>query len=89
VLPRKDARESAEERVRFFEKDPVLFEKHPGRYPALFFAEAHYRSTRGFWDAFRSGVRRYGTRIPAAALLHHPLAEPDAFPAWFRKLAGA
>lgn len=87
VMPRSDPRESAATRVRFFEKDPVLFEKHPSRYPGLFIAEGHYRKTAGFWEAFRHGIEKYAVEIPAAGLLEHDLVDGDAIPDWFRELA--
>jgi hypothetical protein len=74
-------------RVRGFEKDPVLFEKHPARYPGLFAAEGHYRSTPGFWDAFREGVEKYGARPPAAALATHAQVDRTLLPDWLLETA--
>jgi len=87
VLPREDDRESAAARARFFEKDPVLFEKHPTRYPGLFATEEHYARTEGFWDAFRRGLEKYGARIDAAAIVAHERVVRSALPDWFVRLA--
>jgi glycosyltransferase involved in cell wall biosynthesis len=57
-------RESHAERNRFFEKDPLLLRKHPEKYRRLFFAEAHYRQTVGFWEHFNRGAMKYGIDLP-------------------------
>lgn len=41
-------RESAAERAKFFQKDALLYRKHPGRYRELFAAEGHWNRTPGF-----------------------------------------
>jgi glycosyltransferase involved in cell wall biosynthesis/GT2 family glycosyltransferase len=56
-------RESHAERVTFFEKDALLFKKHPGRYKSLFLREGHYLHTRGFHEHFARGARKYGVSI--------------------------
>jgi glycosyltransferase involved in cell wall biosynthesis len=58
-------RESRAARVAFFEKDAILCAKHPQKYRALFFAEGHWTNTRGFWDNFARGARKYNVRTPA------------------------
>jgi glycosyltransferase involved in cell wall biosynthesis len=82
VLPRSEERESAEERARFFEKDPLLFEKHPRRYLDLFVAEGNYLKIDGFWAAFERGIERYGLRIEPTAFLRDARVVVDALPAW-------
>jgi glycosyltransferase involved in cell wall biosynthesis len=57
------ARESSAERSRFFEKDALLFKKHPERYLVLFHAEGHWHSTPGFWENFIRGAETYGVDI--------------------------
>lgn len=58
------ARESLEERNRFFEKDALLYAKHPERYRELFHAEGHYRYSAGFWPNFMRGFECYGVSVP-------------------------
>jgi GT2 family glycosyltransferase len=82
VLPRSDERESSRERARFFEKDPVLLEKHPRRYPDLFVAEANYLKMEGFWDAFHRGMIRYHARIDASVLVGDPRVVSSSLPTW-------
>jgi glycosyltransferase involved in cell wall biosynthesis len=53
-------RESTSARNKFFEKDALLFKKHPERYKDLFLAEGHWRSTPGFVDYFMLGMEKYG-----------------------------
>jgi glycosyltransferase involved in cell wall biosynthesis len=62
--PRKIERESAEERAQFFEKDALLYKKHPGRYQELFERECHYERTPGFTRNLKSGFEKYGVPIP-------------------------
>jgi GT2 family glycosyltransferase len=61
--PRQIERESALERARYFEKDPLLLRKHPERYRALFLSEAHYCHTEGFWENFLRGAEKYGVEV--------------------------
>ena len=56
-------RESQETRAKFFEKDVLLFKKHPGRYKELFLAEAHWAKTPGFWENFLRGHEKYGVEV--------------------------
>ena len=58
-------RESLAERNRFFEKDALLLEKHPGRYRTLFLREGHYRHTKGFWENFLRGTEKYRIQLEA------------------------
>jgi glycosyltransferase involved in cell wall biosynthesis len=61
--PRTVEREALRERVRFFEKDALLFKKHPERYRTLFLREGHYLTTEGFHEHFRRGALKYGVKI--------------------------
>ncbi len=56
-------REALSERVRFFEKDALLFKKHPARYRTLFLREGHYLNTKGFHEHFRRGALKYGVKV--------------------------
>ncbi len=60
---RTNARESAAERSRFFEKDALLLAKHPERYRTLFLNEAHYEHTPGFGEHFLRGAEKYGVAV--------------------------
>jgi glycosyltransferase involved in cell wall biosynthesis len=68
--PVRMKRESPEERAKMFVQDPLLFAKHPERYPRLFFAEAHYRKTKGFWTYFLEGIQRHRVEIPLELLVN-------------------
>jgi GT2 family glycosyltransferase len=61
--PRSLSRESREARTKFFEKDALLFEKHPDRYKELFLAESHWKNTPGFWEHFLRGHEKYGIKL--------------------------
>jgi glycosyltransferase involved in cell wall biosynthesis len=61
--PRTVEREALRERARFFEKDALLFKKHPERYRTLFLREAHYLNTEGFHEHFRRGAVKYGVSV--------------------------
>jgi glycosyltransferase involved in cell wall biosynthesis/GT2 family glycosyltransferase len=56
-------RESQDARAKFFEKDALLFQKHPDRYKALFLAEGHWNKTSGFWEHFLRGHEKYGVGL--------------------------
>jgi glycosyltransferase involved in cell wall biosynthesis len=58
--PRSVERESEGARARFFEKDALLFGKHPSRYRHLFKMEGHWLKTKDFWEHFLRGGRKYG-----------------------------
>jgi glycosyltransferase involved in cell wall biosynthesis len=70
--PRVNERESAVERARFFEKDPLLLRKHPERYRTLFLNEGHYLQTEGFWENFLRGAEQYGVEIDEFYLSRFP-----------------
>lgn len=53
--PRNLHRESASERARFFEKDALLYKKHPEKYRELFIKERHYQCTPGFTSNLLEG----------------------------------
>jgi GT2 family glycosyltransferase len=77
--PRSIARESAQARARFFEKDALLYAKHPERYLRLFAAEGHWKKTPGFWEHFRRGGAKYGVDLaPFEELLEKPLPQETA-----------
>jgi glycosyltransferase involved in cell wall biosynthesis/GT2 family glycosyltransferase len=61
---RSKGRESHAARVKFFEKDPLLLQKHPRRYKQLFLAEGHWQHTEGFWENFFRGGEKYGVDVP-------------------------
>jgi glycosyltransferase involved in cell wall biosynthesis len=56
-------RESEGARARFFEKDALLFGKHPSRYRDLFKMENHWMKTKGFWEHFLRGGTKYGVDL--------------------------
>lgn len=61
--PRTIERESSAERVRFFEKDALLFQRHPEKYRELFRFEAHWCQTQGFWENFARGAQLHNVDI--------------------------
>jgi glycosyltransferase involved in cell wall biosynthesis len=61
--PRSIERESLSARARFFEKDALLFRKHPSRYLQLFKMEGHWMRTHGFWEHFLRGGKKYGVDL--------------------------
>ena len=62
--PRALERESAAQRVRFFEKDALLYRKHPARYRELFLRERHYEVTPGFIENLLRGFEARGLALP-------------------------
>jgi FkbM family methyltransferase len=66
--PRDGQRESDDARTRFFEYDPILFQKHPERYLQLLRAEGHYIQTPGFWEHFMRGMVRHRLDLPVEEL---------------------
>ena len=66
--PRDVQRESSEGRTRFFEYDPILFQKHPERYLQLLRGEGHYARTPGFWEHFMRGMVRHRLDVPVEEL---------------------
>ena len=61
---RHHERESIDARARFFEKDALLFKKHPERYQELFFAERHFEHTEGFFEHLARGFTLHDLEIP-------------------------
>jgi hypothetical protein len=62
-VSRNSERESHSERVQYFEKDALLFRKHPQKYRELFEFEGHWNKTEGFWEHFAAGAQRYNVDI--------------------------
>ena len=58
-------RESHEARAHFFEKDALLFQKHPKRYKVLFEFERHYARTVGFAENLLRGFAQMGQQPPS------------------------
>ena len=63
--PRSSERESAAERIKFFQKDALLYAKHPQKYKELFEKEAHYRNTAGFMENLMRGFERAKIETPS------------------------
>lgn len=61
---RNKERESAVERVKFFQKDALLYRKHPEKYRQLFMAEKHYLKTPGFIENVMLGFESSEIEIP-------------------------
>ena len=61
---RKLERESQQERARFFQKDALLWSKHPERYRELFNIERHYQKTPGFLFWLSHGFDKHGIVPP-------------------------
>lgn len=68
---RSKERESAVIRARFFQKDVLLYRKHPDKYHELFLQERHYAITSGFKENLLLGFDRENEPVPQwmAALL--------------------
>jgi len=64
ALPRHEERESAATRARFFEKDALLYKKHPQRYRELFFIERQFDRTPGFTQHLKAGFARHQVEMP-------------------------
>ena len=62
---RDDHRESSAERGRFFEKDALLYKKHPDKYRELFFLEKHFQHTPEFIHNLRNGFQSCGISPPS------------------------
>jgi glycosyltransferase involved in cell wall biosynthesis len=56
--PRRIARESIRARSEFFEKDALLFKKHPDKAVGLFRQEGHFLKEE-YWEAVQRGCRKY------------------------------
>lgn len=57
-------RESHEARAHFFEKDALLFQKHPERYRVLFEFERHHERSVGFAQHLLRGFEQIGVKPP-------------------------
>lgn len=62
--PRSRERESANERAKFFQKDALLYRKHPEKYRNLFFSERHFQQTPGFRENLMIGFESNGIEVP-------------------------
>ncbi len=62
--PRSLERESAGTRARLFQKDALLYRKHPDSYRRLFMKERHYRITPGFRENVLAGFCATGDKMP-------------------------
>lgn len=58
-------RESHAARAVFFEKDALLYEKHPERYRTLFEFERHFERTPGFCENLLRGFTEIGKEPPS------------------------
>jgi len=56
-------RESLYERNKFFEKDALLFQKHPKKYIELMHFEIHHIKTRNYWDHLLHGAKKHNVNI--------------------------
>lgn len=65
-------RESHEARAYFFEKDALLYQKHPERYRVLFEFERHYERSLGFAEHLLRGFEKIGMEPPAWLLKKLP-----------------
>lgn len=63
--PRSHQRESALERAKFFQKDALLYRKHPDKYRGLFMAERHDEQTLGFRENLEKGFKLHGIAPPS------------------------
>lgn len=57
-------RESEVARAVFFQKDAILYKKHPCRYKELFLAERHFEKTFAFSENLRAGFINSEIEIP-------------------------
>lgn len=62
---RSKERESAKIRARFFQKDVLLYRKHPEKYQDLFLQERHYLITEGFKENLELGFKNENETIPS------------------------
>lgn len=62
--PCNKERESAVERVKFFQKDALLLCKHPEKYQSLFMAERHFERTPGFRENLVMGFENASAEMP-------------------------
>lgn len=57
-------RESSKVRASFFQKDALLYSKHPTRYEQLFHQESQYKHTLGYCEHLLEGFRAAGVTVP-------------------------
>jgi len=62
--PRSDERESMSARANFFQKDALLYQKHPEKYRELFFFERQFEHYPGFSENLEAGFNIYGLTVP-------------------------
>ncbi len=62
--PCSNLRESSAERAKFFQKDALLYRKHPERYRKLYMAEGHYERTDGFRENLIKGFSNISLVMP-------------------------
>jgi len=62
--PKNKERESDAVRVQFFQKDALLYIKHPDRYRELYMAERHFAVTDGFVENLLKGFSDLGVNVP-------------------------
>lgn len=62
--PRSDDRESMSARANFFQKDALLYKKHPEKYRELFFFERQFEHYPGFSENLKAGFNTYGLTMP-------------------------
>jgi len=62
--PRTDERESVGARAIFFQKDALLFKKHPEKYRELYFFERHFEHYPGFSENLEAGFENQGLTMP-------------------------
>lgn len=61
---RSKERESSAIRARFFQKDVLLYRKHPEKYHELFLREKHYERTCGFKENLLLGFEKENEAVP-------------------------
>ncbi|PIE74386.1 MAG: hypothetical protein CSA19_00010 [Deltaproteobacteria bacterium] len=64
ALPRDVERESVEARAIFFQKDALLYQKHPEKYETLFFLERHFETYPGFSEQLITGFEKTNQSLP-------------------------
>lgn len=68
---RDKKRECRAERDTFFEKDALLFQKHPDKFIELMLAENHYQKTPGYWENVVRGAQLYGVDLENSKLWNY------------------
>lgn len=62
--PRYKERESTAERAKFFQKDALLYRKHPEKYKELFMKERHFEHYPGFSENLLLGFKSISMDLP-------------------------